>query len=196
MTNFIPFNDIELIFQSKADVIAAITYALPAPPMLVKTPQLLNIMTGDTWEKEMISHDLIKIWVATLFYIQSLDHKGVHMERVKQMLQDEQQEVYEKYAFHQKNFLLHYLNAYEKAIIKYLHLFKVGPSETDKALKETAEHPPLTAYILDMKPNVMKELHFDQIITTEILDKQSKKLLDYTMELDKEQEKCNINILV
>jgi hypothetical protein len=180
---YIPYPHIELVLTKNAEVLEAIVATLPAKPLLVTTPKLLSVMTGDDWgEETIITHKLIKLYCATCFYIESLPkYKGEHFASVKKTLQEEQHAAYGD-VDDPARFLIKYLNAYEKALIKYLHLFKVG-GEVDLQPGEDGT-PPLTYFILRMTPETLQELRFHELLTTEVREERTKRLDDFEHELD------------
>ena len=190
MSTFIPFHYIEAIFNSNKEKLSAIVLSLPCFPVLIKTPALLDIMTGKKWEKTMVSHDLFRIWIASIFYIKSLesDHSGTLWDSIDTSLKHEQQHIFETH--NGDAFTLSYLNAYEKAIIKYLHIFKVG-GDGMKANEDGS--PSMTDFIMMMRPEDMHDMGLDTLLTKTILKpKESKRLDDYCIQHEKDQRKCKI----
>ena len=189
---FIPFQEIKEVFESKANEIAAIIASLPCKPVLVQMPELLPIMTGLKWKKkQIISHYLIRIYIAALFYINSLPNQDHALFRqIKEQLQNDQQKCYDS-----ENFLLNYINAYERALIKYLHLFKVG---TDVSFEKNEKgEPPLTYFILNMTQDTIHELIFHELITTQIcIPKDDKNLSNYTNDLEELQQKLQLDLTI
>ena len=177
MCQYIPFEEIQIIFQTKKAELEAILVSYPSPPKLVKTPLLLTIMTGKEWtQKKIISHHLCRIYIATLFYINSLDKKGILFDLVKETLLEEQQNIFETCG--SNTFLKEYINAYERAIIKYLHLFKVG-SDVSLAPNESGK-PPITFFILQMTKETIQELEFHELLSKKVWDDASDSMLqDY-----------------
>ena len=178
---FIPFLNIQAIFETHADKLEAVVYSLPSQPILIKTPSLLEIMTGKKWEKQIISHNLFKIWIATLFYIRSLETKGPLSQRIEMDLKDDQEKCF---STHMGNdFTFNYLNCYEYAIIKYLHLFKVGEKGADSP--DGGETPPITHFIMNI-PKYLIHLGLNDIVSSHTLPEQngSKILEDYISTYD------------
>ena len=178
---YIPYPHIELILRERAEVLEAIVATLPAKPELVATPKLLAIMTGEDWkESSMVSHELIKLYCATCFYIETLPkYKGEHFGQVKRTLQQDQRAAYD-HVDDSERFLLEYLNAYEKALNKYLHLFKVGG---DVSLKPKDGKPPMTYFILTMTKDTLHELRFHELLTSSVLKTRSKRLDNFENDL-------------
>ena len=176
MTSFIPFINIQTVFDTHSEKIEAIVYSLPCYPLLIKTPSLLEVMTGKKWEKTIISHNLFKIWIATLFYIRSLKSQGGPLStRIELDLKNEQQTCFE--TKNGNDFLFEYLHCYEYAIIKYLHLFKVG--EKGGESPDGGKTPPITPFILNIRKHA-KDLSLDTLITKE--DQLKGKTLDDFLE--------------
>ena len=195
MTSFLPYEEIELVLTSKKKELDAIIATLPCHPVMVPVPKLLPVMTGDTWgSKDIISHDLLRIYCATVFYLESLGRTGTHWKEVGVAMQHAQQKVYDDYAFDDVNFTLHYINAYEIAIIKYLHIFKVGEDVSLEPNKDGS--PPISYFIFNMTNETIKELKFHELITTTILDERPKRLNDYATTLSELQEKLELTTLI
>ena len=109
----IPFRCIERVLSEfKADI-DAIILSLPVDPVMVRSPELLRILTGIR-AGEIISHELARIWVAFVFYFRTI---GISKDVFEDM-QSEQQAAYGDL----NTFTLAYLNAYERALVKSIFL--------------------------------------------------------------------------
>jgi len=196
MTKYIPFEEIQIIFHTKKAEMEAIIASLPSSPYLLKPPLLLSIMTGEKWNSpNIISHHVLRIYIAAIFYIESIrkDPMSNHFLMVKETLKAEQKDIFAQYAEDESKFLLQYIHAYERALIKYLHLFKVGE---DVCLEPNEQgEPPISYFILKMNAETIKELEFHELITTKLWkDPLNKKLNDYSEELDQLQQQLELNL--
>lgn len=171
---FIPLPYLEKIMMK--DEVDAIIASLPCDPIYVKTPKLLGHLTGKEWSPTIISHDLFRIWVSTVFYMCSncgyTDKTHPLWGTVIQDLRNEQQEVYE--ASDTAGFTLPYLNAYERAIVKYIQLLK-EPATAGSPIS------PITVFIMEMQTAKLKELGILELFTSalpvESLDTEMKETL-------------------
>jgi hypothetical protein len=98
-------------------------------------------------------------------------------------LQRDQQEVYRIHIDDHDAFTVHYLNAYERALIKYMHLFKVGKEVT---MEEDGKKT-LTFGILTMSPATQHELLFHKLLSTQVLSRRTKALDEYEVQHTKTQ---------
>ena len=113
-------------FRTELDAIAA---ALPASPVLVPTPALLPLLTGRPWPAEtQLSHRLVQLYVAALFYLNAPDPRPPVFLRINEDLQRDQAHAYRDHAFDDHAFVLAYLHAYERALLKHLHVRTHAPS--------------------------------------------------------------------
>ena len=134
MTKYIPFEEIQIIFHTKKAEMEAIIASLPSSPYLLKPPLLLSIMTGEKWNSpNIISHHVLRIYIAAIFYIESIrkDPMSNHFLMVKETLKAEQKDIFAQYAEDESKFLLQYIHAYERALIKYIAIAaSPGPQVT------------------------------------------------------------------
>ena len=186
---YLPFKYIEEVFRSRGNEIHAIVLTLPCEPSVVSTPELLSVMTGKPWAKEINSHHLFRIWIATLFYIRSLGMDSPLWSHVAAVLREEQEDVYVKYS--EDKFTLAYLNVYERAIVKYLHLFKEGPGGANA----DGEVPPTTHYIMNMDPDHLQQMGIDTLFTHAIVRTEGDDLERYKAQHLEDQLACGVDTL-
>jgi hypothetical protein len=153
MTSFIPITHIQSVFKAREAHIRAVILSLPSEPVNVKTPELLARVTGKEWSETIISHDLFQIWLAVLFIIKSFDVERGEWDAVGRRLQEEQEDAYARYS--ENAFTIAYLNAYERAILKYMHLLQ---------RKEAA---PTTPHIMNMA-GVAEDMGLSHLFTRRV----------------------------
>jgi hypothetical protein len=193
---FVSFEAVMRVLHEKRPELRAIQAALPAPPVLVGAPGLLPVLTGVPWERAtFVSHDLVITYVAILHVLEAAPGSADNLRAVvKRQLQKDQQAVYDQHAFDSPAFILGYLHAYEKAILKHLHLSKVGP--TLAALKPDGDgRAPITYHILRMAPETVHRLQFGELFTPHVLPDRSEELDAFARELAALQEELGIDTL-
>ena len=82
---------------------------------------------------------------------------GPLRDQVEMDLRSQQEACYTKV---DDSFLIKYINIYEYAVVKYLHLFKVG----EKVVDSDSSTPPITAFIMQL-PRHQEDLGIHTLIT-------------------------------
>jgi hypothetical protein len=190
----VPAAVLDAVLSRQQVPIQAILAALPAAPIIVRTPGLSGLLYGPQ-KKDAISHELIAMYLATLHVLEAQpDPDGPSLRAVvKRILQKEQEAVFAQHAFDPPRFLLEYLRAYERAIFKHLHLSKVGT--TPEVL--SADPDRVTCHVLRMTPKDAATFEVDKLMTSEVFpDKRSKCLDDIRVSITALQDELGLNTLV
>ena len=177
MTSFIPVTHIQSVFKARETEICAVVLSLPCAPVNVKTPELLARVTGKEWLGTIVSHDLLQIWLSVLFIIKSYDVKKGEWDAVGRRLQEDQEDAYAN--CDGDEFTLAYLNAYERAILKYMHLLQ---------RKESA---PTTPHIMNMRADNVGDMGLAHLFTEEVAE-HTEDLDAYIQGHVEDREKCGI----
>lgn len=170
--SYLRWDLVDDILTTRQCEIEAISLSLPAHPTMVRTPPLLRRLTGaDCWPERMVSHKLIKLYIAVVFHAcADVDgkHRGDHFDRAYKALQAEQRAALageDRAAFDHEadgEFLLAYIHAYERFVLKYLHLLNVGGDVSLAADADGA--PPLSYFVLHMEGKAAE--HFREVMTS------------------------------
>ena len=161
-------------FRGPLDALVA---TLPAAPVLVSTPAILPLLTGRPWtEPHQISHHLVRLYAAALLYLDAQysedddednenddeDNENDEETRapssppfvrgIRDDLQRDQASAYRNHAFDEGAFVLAYLRAYERALLKHLHVTTTGLDAARAALDNSKAQAvaPLTYHVLAM----------------------------------------------
>jgi hypothetical protein len=137
----------------------AIVAALPCPPVMVPTPRLLRVLTGAAWDAPtQVSHRLVRLYVAALFHLDATSKAGdAVLDHIRRDLQRDQARAYRAHvapgACDGKAFVLAYLHAYERALLKHVHVASIGAAAAAAALADDAAAvAPPTYHVLAMTP--------------------------------------------
>ena len=134
----IPLQHIEHIISKHGAEISAILLSIPVDPIAVETPKLLRILTGID-APTIVSHELLRLWVAFVFYFRALDVEKDGMDEVSRTMRSEQEDVYG--GVDGADFMVKYLNVYERALAKLMHIIKAEEGAVD--LERVAEEAEL-----------------------------------------------------
>ena len=150
-TSFIPWVLVRNILRDRAVEIEAVVASMPCEPQLLKTPPLLQMLSGTPWPENIVSSVLIKLYLAFVFHAVADTegrHRGPHFDIAFGILKQQQREAYVNGDTGGPLFLLDYINAYEYFLIRLMHLMKVGG---DVSLDLDADgQPPLSYFVLAM----------------------------------------------
>lgn len=152
----LPWPAIVAILHQYRDHLAAVATALPCAPVAVTTPALLPLVTGRPWPAPtMVSHRLVQLYVAALFYLDAIDPSPL-AARIRTDLQRDQARAYRTLEddHDPHTFMVTYLHAYEHALLKHVHVATYGRGTVVDALEgssATATTIP-THHVLAMTP--------------------------------------------
>ena len=168
--SYLPWPAIQAVVKEQRASIEAINAALPCVPYTVVTPKILEMVSGSKWPENIVSSKLFKLYAAIMFHACANEdgkHQGPLFERVIEQLKDDQKSAFNKLCEDETKFMLEYLNAYERAILKYLRLLKCGGDNKDDKITEC---------ILQMNEETLKQCDFEQLLTKKIITENSQEL--------------------
>jgi len=152
----LPVGQIRRVFSEQGGNIKACVDALPCDSILVEVPRLLLHLTpGKTWPTEIQSEELLQFYLAVVFYVESRYGDTGHFAMVKQALKKEQCDIL-RGLLTGDALALAYINTYERAIVKYIHIIRKG-SEASLAPDSDGKPPPLY-FVLTMHKEVEEEM--------------------------------------
>ena len=171
--SYVPWPAVEHVLTTQRTAIEAIYASLPCSARTVHTPKLLELLSGSKWEETILSSKLFKLYAAVVFMAcadEDGHHRGDAFDDVIKTLKEGQVRAFERFNDEEKEgaedvFMLQYLNCYEYAIIKYLHLCKPHHLPADHTV---------THCILAMGPETIKQCRFEDLITTKFATHQPK----------------------
>jgi len=176
--SYVPWPAVEHVLTTQREAIEAIYASLPCSVRVVHTPKLLELLSGSKWEETILSSKLFKLYAAIVFMAcadEDGHHRGDAFDDVIRTLKDGQVRAFERFNEEEKEgaedaFVVQYLNCYEYAIIKYLHLCK--PTRDDD----------VTHCILAMGPETVRQCRFEDLVTTKFAAHQPKIVDDARVE--------------
>ena len=178
--SYLPWTAIEAVLKQQRTEIEAIVFALPCGQKMVKTPKLLELISGALWNDTILTNTLFKIYVSVIFHACAergeAQKNSEYFDRVIEDLKQQQKNAFNVLQTDDclDTFMISYLNAYEYAIIKYLCCIN----------KESPPPREVTEAILQMGPETVKQCKFEQLVTQEISEDNKKTLRDAQNEED------------
>lgn len=155
----LPWPSIKQILVDQAVALEAVVQTLPlARSQRIKTPGLVRMLSGSPWSDDMEAASLVKLYASIVFLTllyPTARHRGDHFDRAYTLLLHEQAT-----NLSARFDIVAHLRAYERFILKYIHLAKVGG---DVSLAAVDGHPPLSFFVLTMHDAALA--HFEDLFT-------------------------------
>tara|TARA_B100001123_G_scaffold402882_1_gene490844 strand:+ start:224 stop:1153 length:930 start_codon:yes stop_codon:yes gene_type:complete len=156
--SYLPWPCVQQALKSERHHIEAVVLSLPVTPILVKTPILVGLLSGQKWPPQTISTNLMRLYLAVLFHLRTDDRWDADtaaFRTIDDVLRADQQKAFEQClgdgcldgmasSSEGEAFTLAYLNAYEAALVKVMHVFRQPgddgkpPVPSDEVLKLSA----------------------------------------------------------
>ena len=120
----LPWPAMHHILTTRAAALDVAVASLPCAPCLVTTPRVLALVTGRPWPAPtQVSHHLFRLYAAAMFHLRTEGEHPARADAVRCIHDDllrDQAHAFRDHVHDEGHFVVAYLRAYERALLKYV----------------------------------------------------------------------------